>query len=194
MPTANSVTETLTARPAAGAYGHDGGFESSVADRRRFEEAKKGLIAAVDANPLLKDASESITINMTEDGMQVVLVDTSAAPMFDVGGAEPTKKARALLEEVAKALTPLANRIIIEGHADATGAGAYSPFELTAARANAARRVFEASGLPADRIAGVTGRGAAVPLYPEDPYAAGNRRIEVTLERAAPLLPPQRSL
>lgn len=194
MPTANSVTETLTARPAAGAFGHDGGFEVSVADRRRFEEAKKGLIAAIDSNPLLKDASEAITINMTEEGMQVVLADTRGAPMFDVGGAEPTARARALLVEVTKALLPLANRIIIDGHADATGGGSYSPFELTAARANAARRIMENAGLPSDRIAGVAGRGAAIPLYPEDPYAAGNRRVEITLERAAPLLPPQRSL
>jgi chemotaxis protein MotB len=194
MPTASGVAETLTARPAAGADGIDGAYEYSNADRKRFEDTKKALAAAVEANPLLKDASEAITINLVEDGLQVVLVDTTGAPMFAVGSAAPSPRAKALLQEVAKALTPLANRLIIEGHADATGAGAYSPFDLTAARANAARRVLEEAGLPADRIAGVMGRGAAAPLYPEDPFAAGNRRIEITLERAAPLLPPERSL
>jgi flagellar motor protein MotB len=36
------------------------------------------------------------------------------------------------------------------------------------------------------RIAGVTGKGEAFPMYPEDPFASGNRRIEITLEAAAP--------
>jgi chemotaxis protein MotB len=53
---------------------------------------------------------------------------------------------------------------------------------------------MEAAGLPADRIAGVSGRGEASPLFPEDPFAAGNRRIEITLEPAAPLLPADRPL
>lgn len=193
-PTANSVTEKLTARPAAGAFGYSGGFELSNADRRRLEDTKKALAAAIDQNVFLKDASDAITINLTESGMQVVLVDTAGAPMFDTASATPTPRARALLVEVAKALKPLANRLIIEGHADASGSGAYSAFDLTAARANAARRILEETGIPADRIAGVMGRGAANPLYPEDPYAAGNRRIEITLEPAAPLLPPKRSL
>lgn len=193
-PTASSVTETLTARPAAGAYGYAGGFELSNADRRRLEETKAALTAAINTDPLLKGASDAITVNLTDEGMQIVLVDAAGAPMFDVASATPTPRAEALLKEVATALKPLANRLIIEGHADASGGGAYSPFDLTAARANAARRIIENAGIPADRIAGVAGRGAANPLYPEDPYAAGNRRIEITLERAAPLLPPKRSL
>ena len=194
MPSASSITETLTARPAAGSEGIDGAFEYSTADRRRFEDAKETLEKAILTHPLLKDSSEAITINLVEDGLQVVLADTTGAPMFASGAAAPTPKARLLLQETAKVISPLANRIIIEGHADATGAGSYSPFDLTAARANAARVIMEEAGLKPDRVAGVTGRGAATPLYPEDPFAAGNRRIEILLEPAAPLLPEERSL
>ena len=194
VPTANGITETLTARPAAGAHGANGGFEYSKADRRRFEETREKLKAAVEAHPLLKDASETITINLVEDGLQIILVDTDGAPMFASGSSTLTPRARALLEQTANAIIPLANRVIIEGHADATGAGRYSPFELTAERANAARAVLEASGLPAERVAAISGRGVAAPLYPEDPFAAANRRIEIVLERAAPLLPEDRSL
>ena len=142
----------------------------------------------------MKDASETITINLVEDGLQIVLVDTDGAPMFAAGSASLTPRARTLLAETTKALIPLANRVIVEGHADLTGAGSYSPFDLTAARANAARRIMEETGLKPGRIAAVSGRGAASPLYPEDPYAAANRRIEIILERAAPLLPEDRSL
>lgn len=192
-PSAGAITETLTARPAAGSFGDDGAHEAANADNnRRLREAKDALEDAILTHPLLKDAAEAIQINLVEDGLQIVMVDTAGAPMFAVGETEPTARARALLEQTARIINPLSNRITIEGHADATGAG--SPFELTAARANAARRILEGTGFPEDRIAGVVGRGAARPLYPEDPYAEGNRRIEITLEPAAPLLPPDRSL
>jgi len=195
MPSASSVTETLTARPAAGDYGIDGAFQNANADNlRRLRDAKDALEKAILTHPLLKDASDTITVNMIDNGLQVLLVDQTGTPMFDVGEAELTPRAKILLEETAKILIPLPNRITIEGHADATGSGSYSAFDLTSARANAARRVLENAGFPTERIAGVVGRAAASPLYPEDPYAAANRRIEITLEPAAPLLPPDRSL
>jgi chemotaxis protein MotB len=193
-PTASAIAETLTARPAAGSDGVDGAFDRAAAEKKRYAETGRALLAAVRQDPFLRGAEEAITINLVEDGMTVVLVDAEGAPMFELGSARPTARAEALLRDTARALTPLANRIRIEGHADATGSGGYSPFDLTAERANAARRVMEAAGLPSSRIAAVSGRGAADPLYPEDPYRPGNRRIEILLEPAAPLLPEKRSL
>lgn len=195
MPSADALNETATARPAAGSFGHDGAYRNENADNNyRLHEAKDALEKAILTHPLLKDSSKTITVNLVDDGMQVILVDTAGAPMFDLGAREPTERAKLLLEEVARAITPLPNRITIEGHADASGSAGYSSFDLTSARANAARRILENAGFPIDRIAGVSGRGAASPLYPEDPYADGNRRIEILLEPAAPLLPSERSL
>jgi chemotaxis protein MotB len=193
-PTGETVDETPAARPAAGMDGNRGAFDAAAADRRSYEAAREKLEHAILMRPIAKDANDAITINLTESGLQVLIVDTEGRSMFDPGGAEPTPLAAALLVETARALKPLANRLIIEAHADATGAGVYSPFDLTAARANAARRIMERAGLPAGRIAGVTGRGDASPLYPENPYAPGNRRIEIILEPAAPLLPEDRQL
>lgn len=191
-PSGLGLTQTLAARPAAGMEGNHGAFDAAAADRRRFEAAKEKLEHAILMTPIAKDANDAITINLTEDGLQILIVDAEGRAMFESGAAEPTATATALIEETARALRPLANRIFIDAHADASGAGTYSPFDLTTARANAARRIMERAGLPADRIAGVSGRGDAFPLYPEDPFAAGNRRIEITLEPAAPLLPEKR--
>jgi chemotaxis protein MotB len=193
-PTGIGVTDTLAAKPAAGAEGVDAAYAEQSADRRRYAEARDALLSLIAEDFLLKGAGEAVTINLAENGLQIVLPDREGAPMFELGSTIPTPRAVALLRDISKVISPLANRIRIEGHADALGGSAYSPFELTAARANAARKVLESSGFPKDRIAAVTGRGAAEPLYPEDPFAAGNRRIEIVLERAAPLLPPQRSL
>lgn len=193
-PSGMGLAETLAARPAAGAEGGRGAHAEAAAERRRFEAVKEKLKQAILLHPVARDASEAITITLTDDGLQVLLVDSAGRAMFAPGSAEPTAAASALLQETARALAPLANRIFIDAHADALGAGAYSPFDLTAARANAARRIIEGAGFPKDRIAGVSGRGEAFPLYPEDPFAAGNRRIEITLEPAAPLLPEDRPL
>lgn len=193
-PTANALEERPSAAPAAGDDGVSGAYDAANADRRRLLETKIAFEKAILTHPLLKDAAESVKIISAADGLQVILVEEDGQPMFAVGSSELTPRAEVLLRELAALLIPLPNRIYIDGHADATGTGAYSPFELTAARANAARKILEGAGFPRDRIAGVSGRGAADPLTPHDPYAAENRRIEIRLEKAAPLLPPERSL
>ncbi len=193
-PTANAIEETPSADPAAGDDGLRGAHAAANADRRRLLETKDTFEQAILTHPLLKDAADQVRVTFVEDGLQIVLVEKEGAPMFALGSATPTPRAKALLEEAASVLIPLPNRVFIDGHADASGAGAHSPFELTAARANAARAVLERAGFPAARIAGVAGRGAAEPLTREDPYAPENRRVEIRLEKAAPLLPPERSL
>ncbi len=194
MPAANALEDQASAAPAAGDDGVRGAYDAANADHRRLLATKEAFEKAILTHPLLKDAAEAMRVSVDEDGLQILLVDEEGAPMFALGAARPTPRGQALLETLAPILTPLPNRILIDGHADASGAGSYSPFELTAARANAAREIMERAGFPKNRIAAVTGRGAASPLTPEDPYAAGNRRIEIRLEKAAPLLPPERSL
>lgn len=193
-PTANGIEKTPGDIPAGGDDGYKGAHQSANSDHRRMLDAREALEKAVLTHPLLKDAAETIAISLAEDGLQIVVIERENAPMFALGSSAPTPRARALLEGIAAIITPLPNRIVVNGHADATGAGGYSPFELTAARANAARAVLEGAGFPEDRIAGVAGRGAADPLDPADPFAPANRRIEILLEKAAPLLPPDRSL
>ncbi|MEL6111608.1 MAG: flagellar motor protein MotB [Pseudomonadota bacterium] len=193
-PTASALTETLTASPAAGSTGHAGAHEQREDGERLRQTVTKALDRAILTHPLLKDKSDAITITLVEEGLQVVLADADGVPMFLPGQAEPTPRARLLLTELSRIVQPLPNRVTIEGHADAAGQGAYSAFELTVSRAEKARRILQGAGLDEGRISAVTGRGAARPLYPDDPYAAGNRRIEILLEAAAPLLPPERSL
>ncbi|MEM8770210.1 MAG: flagellar motor protein MotB [Pseudomonadota bacterium] len=192
-PTANAIMPEPSNAPAAGADGVRGAFDAANADQRRLLETKEAFEKAVLTHPLLRDSAEQVRVTLVDDGLQVVIADAEGAPMFALGSAELNTRGRVALEALADIIAPLANRVWIEGHADASPATA-SPFLLTAARANAARELFEARGLPENRIAGVSARGASAPQDETDPYAAGNRRIEILLEKAAPLLPPDRSL
>jgi chemotaxis protein MotB len=116
--------------------------------------------------------------------------------MFEPGSAEPTDRARTLLRAVAGVVVQLPNRVTIAGHTDAAPApiAGYTNWELSADRANATRRLLEDAGLDEDRIYQVSGKASSEPLYPDDPYMPGNRRISVVLLREAPVLPPNHRL
>jgi len=98
-----------------------------------------------------------------------------------------------LLQEVAKVVNTLPNRLSISGHTDGaafSGAGGFTNWELSAARANATRRILEADGVAEGRIAQVAGKAGSEPLYPDNPIASANRRITIVLMREAPVLAP----
>lgn len=113
--------------------------------------------------------------------------------MFPSGLAEPYERTRHLIQAVGKILLKLPNRVSISGHTDSvpyTGTPGYSNWELTSDRANAARRIVEAQGLPNDRIYQVVGKADSEPLFPEDPRMAANRRLSIVLLREMPAVPP----
>ena len=77
-------------------------------------------------------------------------------------------------------------KIAISGHTDAVkfGAGsAYTNWELSVDRANAARRVLRDFGLPVTRLASVVGKADTEPLLKDDPTNARNRRLSIVLLR-----------
>ena len=117
--------------------------------------------------------------------------------MFRPGTAELVPQARRLLQQVAKIVDALPNRIAITGHTDASkfeGAGGVTNWELSAGRANAARAVLTAEGVDSDRIFSVAGKAGSAPLRPDDPFSSSNRRVSILLMREAPPVPPGHSL
>jgi chemotaxis protein MotB len=92
--------------------------------------------------------------------------------------------ARLGLTLIAQELVALRNRIVVEGHTDAATYGAnasYTNWELSADRANAARRVLEGAGIVESRVSEVRGYADTKPRVVENPMAAENRRISVLL-------------
>jgi chemotaxis protein MotB len=86
------------------------------------------------------------------------------------------------LQAVTPELASMPNPIILEGHTDAARFGndaGFTNWELSADRANAARRVMLASGLTGDRIDEVRGLADRHLRVPEDPLDPSNRRISI---------------
>jgi chemotaxis protein MotB len=162
-------------------------------ETQALEQAAARLRQAMQAQPDLTELSKHILIDETPEGMRIQLVDQDGRSMFEPGKAEPTARVERLLQEVGKSIGGLGNRISISGHTDGgsfSGPGGYSNWDLSAARANAARKILEETGIGDERIAEVAGKAGSEPLYPDNPNASANRRISIVLLREAPVLPP----
>ena len=167
--------------------------EQSSAEQADFESAEMSLRQAMQDMPDLAELSKQILIDITPEGLRLQLIDQEGRPMFAAGSAEPTDRVKRLLQEVAKVVQRLPNRITISGHTDSgqfEGANGYTNWELSADRANASRKLLMQNGVVPDRIYQVSGKAGSEPLLPEDPYASANRRITIVLLREAPPLPP----
>ena len=93
--------------------------------------------------------------------------------------------ARDIIRELAGLINEMPNRVSLAGHTDAKpyagGERGYSNWELSADRANAARRELVAGGIAETKIVRVVGIGPAVPLKDDDPFDPSNRRISITV-------------
>src|SRR5665213_2748452 len=137
--------------------------------------------------------SRQVIVDDTPDDLRIQLVDQNGRPMFQPGTSEPMPYTRTMLVAVAKIIDRLPNRVSISGHTDGKdfqGPNGTTNWELSAARANAARAIITAAGVNTDRISEVAGKAGSEPLLPEDPDASSNRRISILLMREAPPVPP----
>jgi len=158
-----------------------------------LERAAIRLRQAIQDMPDFAKLSRHVLIDTTPEGARIQLIDQDGRSMFEPGSSEPTPEVRTLLQEVGKVIDEFPNRISISGHTDGesfSGPGGYSNWDLSAARANATLDILQEGGLPDGRVAEVVGKAGADPLYPENPYAAANRRISIVLLKEAPVLPP----
>ena len=123
-------------------------------------------------------------MRITPDGLVIEIIDAEDQPLFASASAEPAPILTLLIDVLVPVLAEITNDLAVVGHTDSVrfGGADYSNWELSADRANAARRLLTRRGLAEERIARVTGKAAVEPLV-ADPTAAQNRRIAITLLR-----------
>ena len=158
----------------------------------RFAMAADSLRQAWRDLPEITERSENLIVEETEEGLSIQLVDREGRAMFAPESAKPYEHTRQILERMAPVLKQMPNRIKITGHSDATklyNADGYTLWDLTADRANAARRILNQSGVPDDRFFAIVGKADAEPLFADDAFLAANRRISIVIMRESPPLP-----
>ena len=145
------------------------------------DELQKAVRKVVDFEKL----KNQIEMTVTSEGLRIELMEAEKGTFFASGIAEPSEDGRQILVMLAHELGKLPNTISIEGHTDAkpfSAKGSYSNWELSADRANAARRMVQENGVGPRQVTQVRGyadQRLRKPNAPEDP---SNRRISVVVQ------------
>lgn len=156
-------------------------------EAKRMQEAKQKLEEMIKQDAVLKEFKNQLKIDITPEGLRIQIVDQDKRPMFDTGSARMAPYAEAIMRKVAPIVNELPNKLTVLGHTDSrpfgNGRGDYTNWELSADRANAARRVLNASGIAENKVMRVSGLADSVPFNPDDPADPVNRRISIILLR-----------
>lgn len=153
-------------------------------EERRFNAVRDQIMLELEGLSGEEAAGSQVEVVVTPDGLRIELREGAGGEtFFSRGGAAVTPSAEAALRIVAENVATLPNRLVIEGHTDAAsyGSDSYTNWELSADRANAARRVLVTSGLTDARVAEVRGYADRQPLLPGDPYGPANRRVTILI-------------
>ena len=162
------------------------------AQNKDFHAAAASIRQAWQANPDLTTVADNLLVEETQEGLNIEIIDQEGRPMFPEGSKYPYETTRKAIATLAPILQKLSSQITIAGH---TAAGAaypnprYGAWELSSDRANAVRSILGEFGLSDDRVRSVVRRAAADPLFPNDPYLAGNGRVEIVVNYEAPPVP-----
>ena len=164
------------------------------AARTSMEQLKQKLEQEVKARKDLDKLSKQIEITITPEGLRIELLEGKNGTFYEIGSARLSKSGQDLLALLAGELKTLPNALLIEGHTDATpysSDASYSNWELSADRANSARRLMQQDGVRGDQVTQVRGYADQLLRMKGNPYDPSNRRISILVknEGAAPAAP-----
>jgi chemotaxis protein MotB len=161
---------------------------------RKLEELKQKLEQEIRARKDLEKLSKQIEITITPEGLRIELLEDKNGTFYQSGSAQLSRNGQELLDLLAGELKTLPNKLLIEGHTDAaqySTDASYSNWELSADRANAARRLLQQDGVRGDQVTQVRGFADQMLRVKNNPYDPSNRRITIlvkNLDESAPLL------
>jgi chemotaxis protein MotB len=170
-----------------------GTSENLALTEKNIPELKKKIEEAIRQMNDLKALQNQIQITITPEGLRIELLETKDGTFFDSGSAALNSHGRELLEMLAGQLGDLPNPISIEGHTDAApyaSKDGYGNWDLSTDRANAARRVMQASGLRSNQVSQVRGYADQKLRVPTDPLDPSNRRISMIVQYLTVDQPP----
>ena len=147
-----------------------------------MQKLKDKLEEQIKAKKDLQNLSKQIEIILTPEGLRIELLEDRNGTFYQSGSASLSNSGRELLVLLAVELKTLPNSLLIEGHTDASRYSEdarYTNWELSADRANTARKVMQANGVRPDQVMQVRGFADRSLFKQEDSAHASNRRISI---------------
>jgi chemotaxis protein MotB len=153
-------------------------------EKAKLESLKEKLEAKINETPELNEFKDQIKLEITPEGLRILLVDDQNRPMYKLASAQTEQHVRIILHALAPVINELPNKVSLNGHTDArpfpSNQKGYTNWELSSDRANAARYELTEGGLAEGKVLRVIGMSSSVPYNsatnPLDPI---NRRISI---------------
>jgi chemotaxis protein MotB len=163
------------------------------ANRKRLEELKKRLEKEIQSKKELQKLAKQIEITITPEGLRIEMVEGKDGTFYQSGSPRLSESGQELLALLASELKTLPNNLLIEGHTDAAPYSTdtdYSNWELSADRANAARRLLQQDGVRSDQVTQVRGYADQLLRVKNNPYDPSNRRVTILVRNGPHGAPP----
>jgi chemotaxis protein MotB len=162
-----------------------GAGENFLVTRDNMPKLKEQLQKAMEQTTDFEKLKSHIEMTVTTEGLRIELSESASGTFFDSGSAKLNVARDELLITLAEELGKLPNKLSIEGHTDSTPyapAANYGNWELSADRANAARRLMQQKGIREDQVTQVRGFADQRLRKTDAPTDPSNRRISVIVQ------------
>ncbi|MGA9883953.1 MAG: OmpA family protein [Candidatus Acidiferrales bacterium] len=160
------------------------GGGATILPKENMNTLKKELQKAIRQMPNFDKLKHHILMTVTPDGLRIDLIEGAKGTFFESGSSQLNLNGQDLLSTLAEELRKLPNKISVEGHTDAKPylkGSNYGNWELSADRANSARRLLQRNGIGGDQVTEVRGFADQQPLDKANPLDPSNRRVSLVV-------------
>jgi chemotaxis protein MotB len=162
------------------------------ASTQDLQKLKEKIEAEIKARHDLQKLSKQIEITITSEGLRIELIEEKDGTFFELGSAKLSANGQELLALLASQLKTLPNSLLIEGHTDSTpysSDSGYTNWDLSADRANSARRLLQQDGVRPHQVTQVRGYADQMLRVRNNPSDPSNRRISILVKNADESVP-----
>ncbi len=172
---------------STGSSDKSGGSASASTDAKSIDlqylnSVAKDVFRMLNLDESLSD--KPVDVQVTSDGLRVTLFDRATKPFFEGNGTHFTPWGNFVLQSMAWLIDRNGFNVVIEGHTkhgQDFGRDDYNGWDLSADRANAARRTLTHYAVADRLIERVTGYADTHPLPMTPPEDDSNQRITLSL-------------
>jgi chemotaxis protein MotB len=157
-----------------------------------LQKLKDKLEQEIKARKDLEKLSKQIEITITPEGLRIELIEGKDGTFYEIGSPKLSASGQELLALLATELKTLPNSLLIEGHTDSTpyaDGNGYSNWDLSADRANSARRLLQQDGVRTDQVTQVRGYADQMLRVKNNPTDPSNRRISILVKNDSEAVP-----
>jgi chemotaxis protein MotB len=170
----------------------NGSIPAADQNQKQLQDLKEKLEQEIQARKELEKLKKQIEITITPEGLRIELIEGKNGTFYQSGSAKLSPDGQELLALLSAELKTLPNQLQIEGHTDASqysNDADYGNWELSADRANSARRLLQQDGVRTDQVTQVRGYADQLLRVKNNPFDPSNRRISILVRNSdnAPL-------